>query len=168
MKPPPALILGVDTPIGLTVIRELGRHGVPVHGIGRSRDAVGRTSRYLTGFSIRPEGIALSEWLPERIFHTGARALFAISEDDLIALAALPDEIEGCHILTPRRPQLDLVLEAALLVDGYVLPVDAELVLRVRLTAEEEEPRLQLDALRRQRHPQGRRVHRRELLQIRA
>ncbi len=111
MKPPPALILGVDSPIGLTVIRELGRHGVPVHGIGRSRDAVGRTSRFLAGFSLRPEGRALADWLPERIFHTGAQALFAISEDDLVALAALPDEIEGCHILTPRKPQLDLVLD---------------------------------------------------------
>ena len=111
MKPPPALILGVDTPIGLTVIRELGRHGVPVHGIGRNHDAVGRTSRFLSGFSLRPEDRALAEWLPERIFHTGARALFAISENDLVALAALPDEIEGCQILTPRKPQLDLVLD---------------------------------------------------------
>lgn len=111
MKPPPVLVLGVDTPIGLTVIRELGRHGVPVHGIGRNRAAVGRTSRYLKSFSLRPEGHTLAEWLPERIFHTGARALFAISEDDLLALAALPAEIEGCRILTPRKPQLDLVLD---------------------------------------------------------
>lgn len=111
MKSPLALILGVDTPIGLAVARELGRHGVPVHGIGRNSDAVGRTSRYLSGFSLRPQGSALAEWLPERIFHTGARALFAISEDDLIALAALPARIEGCEILTPRKPQLDLVLD---------------------------------------------------------
>lgn len=111
MKHPAALILGVDTPIGLTVIRELARHGVPVHGIGRNRHALGRSSRYLTSFSLRPEGRALAEWLPERIFHTGARALFAISEDDLVALAAFPAEIEGCQILTPRKPQLDLVLD---------------------------------------------------------
>lgn len=113
MTMPPALILGVDTPIGLTLIRELGRHGVPVHGVGRNRDAIGRTSRFLTGFSLRPEGSPLAEWLPERIFHTGARALFAISEDDLVALAGLPEEIEGCRILTPRKPQLDLVLDKA-------------------------------------------------------
>ena len=111
MKLPTAIVLGVDTPIGLTVIRELGRRGVPVHGIGRNSDALGRTSRYLSGFSLRPEGPTLAQWLPERIFHTGARALFAIAEDDLVALAALPEEIEGCRILTPRKPQLDLVLD---------------------------------------------------------
>ena len=75
MKLPTAIVLGVDTPIGLTVIRELGRRGVPVHGIGRNSDALGRTSRYLSGFSLRPEGPTLAQWLPERIFHTGARAL---------------------------------------------------------------------------------------------
>jgi predicted ATP-grasp superfamily ATP-dependent carboligase len=126
MKMPPVLVLGIDTPIGLTVIRELGRRGVPVHGIGRNRDAVGRTSRYLTGFSLRPEGRTLGDWLPERIFHTGARALFAISEEDLVALAALPEEIEGCRILTPRKPQLDLVLDKSrtlALAAGYGIDV---------------------------------------------
>ena len=126
MKHPLALILGVDTPIGLAVARELGRHGVPVHGIGRSSNAVGRSSRYLSGFSLRPEGLPLVEWLPERIFHTGARALFAISEEDLIALAALPQNIEGCHVLTPRKPQLDLVLDKGrtlALASGYGIDV---------------------------------------------
>lgn len=111
MKLPPVLVLGVDTPVGLTIVRELGRHGVSVHGIGNSRDALARTSRYLDGFSLRPVGPPLSEWLPERIFHTGVRALFAIAEDDLVALAALPEDIEGCRILTPRKAQLDLVLD---------------------------------------------------------
>lgn len=111
MKLPPVLVLGIDTPVGLAVIRELGRRGVPVHGIGRNRDALGRTSRYLAGFSLRPEEPKLGEWLPERIFHTGARALFAIGVDDLVALAALPVEIEGCRILTPRKPQLDMALD---------------------------------------------------------
>lgn len=111
MKLPTAIVLGVDTPTGLAVIRDLGRRGVPVHGVGNTRDALGRTSRYLSGFSLRPVGPPLAEWLPERIFHTGARALFAIAEDDLLALAALPKEIEGCQILTPRKAQLDLVLD---------------------------------------------------------
>ena len=38
---PPVILLGADTPIGLTVIRDLGEHGVPVHAIARSRKGIG-------------------------------------------------------------------------------------------------------------------------------
>lgn len=111
MTLPHTIVLGVDTPIGLTVVRELGSRGVPVHGIGRNHDAIGRTSRFLASFSVRPPGEPLANWLPGRIVASGAKALFAISEGDLVELAALPDEIEGCRILTPRKAQLDLVLD---------------------------------------------------------
>lgn len=111
MTLPHAIVLGVDTPIGLTVVRELGSHGVPIHGIGRNANAIGRTSRFLQSFSVRPAGDPLAEWLPGRIRASGAKALFAISESDLVELAAMPEEIEGCRILTPRKAQLDLVLD---------------------------------------------------------
>ncbi len=107
-----AIVLGVDSPIGLTVIRELGSHGVPVHAIGRSADAIGRASKWTTGFSVRPTG-RLADWLPRLIRETGAGALLAVSEDDLIALADLPPVIERCRILTPRRAPLDCVLDKA-------------------------------------------------------
>jgi predicted ATP-grasp superfamily ATP-dependent carboligase len=106
---PPAIVLGIDTAIGVTVIRELGAHGVPVHAIGRTASAVGRASRYCTGFSVRPAG-ALADWLPELITQTGAKALLAISEGDLVALAQLPPVINGCSILTPRAGPLAIVL----------------------------------------------------------
>jgi predicted ATP-grasp superfamily ATP-dependent carboligase len=106
----PAIVLGVDSPIGLTVIRELGSHGVPVHAIGRSENAIGRASKWTTGFSVRGKG-PLADWLPALIRETGADALLAISEDDLIALADLQPVIEGCKILTPRRAPLDIVLD---------------------------------------------------------
>jgi predicted ATP-grasp superfamily ATP-dependent carboligase len=107
---PPAIVLGADSPIGLTVIRELGRHGVPVHAIGSSADALGAQSRYCTSSSVRPAG-DMADWLPPLIASTGARALLAVSENDLRALAALPAEIGDCAILTPRAAQLDLVLD---------------------------------------------------------
>ncbi len=103
-------MLGADTPIGLTVIRELGSHGVPVHAVGRSDSAIGRASKWTSSFSVRPTG-PLADWLPALIRETGAGALLAISEDDLIALAGLPPAIEGCKILTPRRAPLDIVLD---------------------------------------------------------
>ena len=107
---PLAIVLGVDTPIGLTVIRELGSHGVPVHAVGRSEDAIGRASRWTTGFSVRPAG-PLDGWLPALITTTGAAALLAVSEDDLIALSALDSVIAGCKVLTPRATPLGIVLD---------------------------------------------------------
>ncbi|QJQ33143.1 carboxylate--amine ligase [Sphingomonas lacunae] len=108
---PLAIVLGVDTPIGLTVLRELGEHDVPVHGIGRSSHALGRFSRYCTSFSVRPSDVPLDQWLPELIQQTGAAILFAISEGDLLALADLPERVNGCLICTPRRDRLERVLD---------------------------------------------------------
>jgi predicted ATP-grasp superfamily ATP-dependent carboligase len=107
---PKAMLLGVDTPIGVTVLRELGEHGVPVHGIGRSADAIGAASRYCRGFSIRPDAM-VCDWLPDLISKTGAKALFAISEGDLVALAKLPPVVNGCQIVTPRAEPLAIVLD---------------------------------------------------------
>jgi predicted ATP-grasp superfamily ATP-dependent carboligase len=106
----PAIVLGVDSPIGLTVIRELGSHGVPVHAVGRNERAIGRASKWTTSFSVRSAG-AIADWLPNLIRETGAGALLAISESDLIALADLPPVIEDCKILTPRREPLNIVLD---------------------------------------------------------
>lgn len=108
---PPVLLLGVDTPIGLSVMRELGAKGVAVHGIGRSATAIGSASRFCSSFYVRPKGVPLAEWLPSHIRRTGAKALMAISEGDLLALAAQPVEIEGCRILTPRAEPLNLALD---------------------------------------------------------
>ena len=107
---PRAIVLGVDTPIGLTVIRELGEHGVPVHGVGRNADAIGRASRWCMGFSVRPAG-PLEDWLPDLIRAAEAGALLAISEDDLRALADLDPVIAGCKVLTPRRAPIEIVLD---------------------------------------------------------
>ncbi len=107
-----AIVLGCDTPIGLTVIRELGSHGVAVHAVGRSKNAIGRASKWTTSFSVRPSG-AIADWLPSLIRETDARALLAVSEDDLVALADMPLVIDGCKILTPRRAPLAIVLDKA-------------------------------------------------------
>jgi predicted ATP-grasp superfamily ATP-dependent carboligase len=108
---PPAIVLGVDSAIGLTVVRELGRHGVPVIAVGKSPNAIGRYSRHTQHFVTRPKGRPLGEWLPELIRETGAAVLLAISEGDLLALADLPERIEGCRILTPRTDRLTVVLD---------------------------------------------------------
>ncbi|MDF0488737.1 carboxylate--amine ligase [Sphingomonas sp. H39-1-10] len=108
---PPAIVLGVDTAIGLTVVRELGRFGVPGVAIGRSAYSVGGASRYCTRFVSRPRDRAPADWLPDLIAETGAAALFAISEGDLLDLSHLPERIGSCRVLTPRKAKLDIVLD---------------------------------------------------------
>ncbi len=105
-----AIVLGSDTPIGLAVIRELGRNGVAVHAIGRTANAIGGASRYAASHRIRPAG-DIADWLPVIISETRAKALMAVSESDLIALAHLPAVIDRCAILTPRLGPLSIVLD---------------------------------------------------------
>ncbi|MEJ7932645.1 carboxylate--amine ligase [Sphingobium sp. AN558] len=106
---PGALILGADSAIGLTLVRELGQHGVPVHAVMREGGIAG-ASRFCTTAQRRPDG-PLSLWLPGMIALTGARAVFAISETDLVELAKLPARIGDCHILTPRAEPLGRTLD---------------------------------------------------------
>lgn len=86
---PPAIVLGIDTPIGLTVVRELGARGVPVHGIARTPEGVGLHSRWLTRGYLRPatddrlrdllNGIAEREDAPFLLTISEGDALFAAS-----------------------------------------------------------------------------------------
>lgn len=110
---PLAIVLDVDSPIGLTIMRELGRNGVPVHGIGAHPASFGKASRYCTQFSVRQRH-DLAKWLPDVIEQTGAKALFAIGEADLLQLAQMPVMVNGCQIMTPRSPQLDAALDKRL------------------------------------------------------
>ncbi len=108
---PVIVVLGVDTAIGLTVVRELGAAGLTVHGIGRSAGAIGGASRHCARLHVRPPGAPLDQWLPGVLQSIGADALLAVSEHDLVALAALPDRIGPCRILTPRAEPLALALD---------------------------------------------------------
>jgi hypothetical protein len=43
----PCYVLGIETQIGLSLIRELGEAGIPVIGIATDANAIGLQSRYL-------------------------------------------------------------------------------------------------------------------------
>jgi len=107
---PGAIVLGLENAIGLAVVRDLGRHGVPVHGIARDCASIVTASRYCTDWTQRPAG-PIADWLPCLIARTGARAVLAISETDLLQLSTLPAMIGDCHILVPRPQQLERVLD---------------------------------------------------------
>jgi predicted ATP-grasp superfamily ATP-dependent carboligase len=83
----PAIVVGIDTPIGLAIIRDLGTRGVEVHGIARAVNAIGLSSRYLHKGYLREEG---EEGLVQQLLELGDRlgdaCLFAISESDIALL----------------------------------------------------------------------------------
>lgn len=107
---PGVLLLGMENAIALTITRELGAHDVPVHGIARDASAIAVHSRYCRGWTQRPDG-AIASWLPDVIARTGARAVLAIAESDLLELATLPPVIGDCHIVAPRLDRLARVLD---------------------------------------------------------
>jgi predicted ATP-grasp superfamily ATP-dependent carboligase len=106
-------VLGADSPIGLTVIRELGERGVPVLALGRSARALGRWSRHARRFALMPPE-PLAEWLPQCVAEYGVTAVMAISEHHLLQLAALGGGLGTCRIVSPDADKLALVLDKRL------------------------------------------------------
>ena len=107
----PVLLLGLDTAVGLVAMRELGRRGVPVIGIGYHERAVGRGSRYLTDFQVRPEG-PLAAWLPAMVRRFGASAVLPMRDRDIIDTAALGAAL-GCVNLGPGAEAAALAMDKA-------------------------------------------------------
>src|SRR5262252_7370993 len=101
---PPAILLGADEPIGLTVIRELGEHGVPVHAIARSREGLGLYSKWTTAGYVRPPDSEATIALLNRIAtEHGARFLLGVSERDLLFIRSAADRarLPGLKALVP-------------------------------------------------------------------
>lgn len=101
-------VLGADSPIGLTVIRELGERGVPVLAQGKTEHALGRYSRHVQHFVATSAPIA--EWLPQLVAEHRIEAVLAYSEHHLLQLAALKDRLP-CPVLAPDAGKLALVLD---------------------------------------------------------
>lgn len=104
------LLIGVDSPIGLTVLRELGGHGLEVVCVGRGRYSLGRASRFCHRFLERPDG-PIADWLEGLVKAYQAIAVMAVSESDLVQLAELKGAIPGCTIAVPDPAKLALVLD---------------------------------------------------------
>ncbi len=109
--PPPAVVLGIDTPIGLTIIRDLGSRGVKVTGIGRSADALGMSSRYLHQGLVRAQGEhALVEQLVDLLGSLGQACLLAVSETDIELLNRHRARLAGYRFLFADEQRMNLVL----------------------------------------------------------
>lgn len=106
---PPAIVLGVDSQIGLTVVRELGERGVPVYGIAASKRGIGLYSRWLRGGYMRPTDPAqMTELLNRIAAETGARYLLTISEADALyaALAQETGQFQNLKALVPTTQKM--------------------------------------------------------------
>ena len=119
-------VIGANSPIGLTVIRELGERGLPVLAAGSKPNSLGKYSRYTTAYEVIET--PLSEWLPRMVAKYDLGAVMAISEGQLIALAKLKGTLGDCQLLVPDADKLALVLDKQRTLDlaatqGIAVPV---------------------------------------------
>jgi len=102
------LVHGVNTPIGLTVVRELGKNGVEVYGIGASRRAVGLYSRYLSkGFVFTGDHEALLAFIRELAERHDIGYLLAVGESDLQFFNANRERLLPMKCLFPDAERLE-------------------------------------------------------------
>jgi len=110
---PPCIVLGIETQIGLGIVRELGRTGVTVIGIAQEPNAIGLTSRYLTRGLVVTE--ARSARLIDQIYALGEElgecCLLAVSEANLTWLAENRGKFGRVHPVTPTIRAMEMVLD---------------------------------------------------------
>ena len=112
---PPCYVLGIETQIGLSLVRELGEAGVPVIGIATDADAIGLRSRFLTHGEIlrcprTDRGLEELRALGER---HGRGYLLTVSEANT---SWLIDNRERLGLITPLLPSKEafaIVLDKA-------------------------------------------------------
>ncbi len=107
----PAVVLGADSPIALSIIRSLGMHGVAVHALGGSKHAIGLASRHVKSALIRAESeTELILQLQKLQAEIGEACLFTISENDITLLNRHRDELNGYRLLFPDNLRMMQVL----------------------------------------------------------
>lgn len=109
----PCIVWGLETQIGLSVARELGRAGVPVIGIAYTANAIGLRSQYVTTGIVaedqRTESFAAS--IREIGDRWGPCPLIAISETNLQWLASNRDALGVVRPVLPPNQALAQVLD---------------------------------------------------------
>jgi predicted ATP-grasp superfamily ATP-dependent carboligase len=73
---------------------------------------VGRGSRYLSEFLVRPEG-PLSHWLPQLVRNHGAGAVLPLRDRDIMDVAALGERVAGARNLGAPAGPAALVMDKA-------------------------------------------------------
>ena len=115
-KLPPCIVLGLETQIGLSIVRELGRAGVPVIGIAHDADAVGLASRFLWRKQVvnPPRSQALIDAIRALGEEVGPCCLIAVSEANLNWLATHRDAFGRVRPIVPSPEKMAVVLDKQL------------------------------------------------------
>lgn len=110
---PPCIVLGLETQIGLGIVRELGRAGIPVIGMTHDENAIGLRSRYLArGYVVQPPR---SPAVLERIRAIGEEVgecfLLAVSEVNLGWLIRHESDVGSVKPILPHPAAFSIVLD---------------------------------------------------------
>jgi predicted ATP-grasp superfamily ATP-dependent carboligase len=112
---PPLILVGIDTPIGLALVRELGRAGIEVHGIARERRGLGLHSRWLAKGYIRTSEADTIPLIRRIARRSGARFVMTVSMSDALTVREAADagQLPGLKPLLPSLDKLHLVNDKA-------------------------------------------------------
>lgn len=110
---PPCFVLGIETQIGVGVIRELGRAGVRVIGLANRERSIGLASRYLErGVVVSPvRDDTLVQRIRDLADEYGGAILLGISETDLGWLIAHRDAFGSAKVVAPDAHAFRRVLD---------------------------------------------------------
>jgi predicted ATP-grasp superfamily ATP-dependent carboligase len=113
---PPCIVLGLETQIGLGLVRELGRAGVQVIGVSHDPHAIGLRSHYLSRKIVvpQPRSVELIATLRTLGDEIGPCCLITVSEANLQWLAAHRNELGNIRPVVPGDEQLATVLDKQL------------------------------------------------------
>ncbi len=112
------ILLGIDSPIGLTIIRELGKNGISVHGLGWSEKSIGLYSRYLESGHIREkQESALIDQINQLAIRFQCDWIMTVSEQDILLLNKYKD-ILNIGLITPNSTILNRVLDKQFTLDA--------------------------------------------------
>lgn len=110
---PPCIVLGLETQIGLNIVRELGRCGVRVIGIAQDPSAIGLRSRFLWRGLVAPQvrSPELLQMIRQLGEEFGPCPLIAIAEVNLLWLARHRQDLGQVQPLLPDPAALATVLD---------------------------------------------------------
>ncbi|MBK8115662.1 MAG: carboxylate--amine ligase [Candidatus Accumulibacter sp.] len=110
---PPCIVLGLETQIGVGIVRELGRAGVPVIGITHSANAIGLRSRYLSRKVVvgKPRSDELSNVIRSLGEEFGDICLLTVSEANLQWLIANRQSLGRIRPILPGAEAIRIVLD---------------------------------------------------------
>ena len=132
-KTSPCIVLGLETQIGLGIVRELGRAGVSVVGIAHKSSAIGLKSRYLKRgiVIVQPRSDELLRCLQALSEEYGEASLLTVSEANLSWLLKHRDNLGALRPVLPHLDALNTVLDKQ-----KTLAIAEELGIKVPQTVE--------------------------------